>query len=336
MKILFLDNRELFVGSKRVFIYNMYKTLHELNYRVELNKSIDESYNCIILGKNLLSKSNEIRQSLKHKCLLGVVNPPNDDILLQYRDSLDFCIAGSIEERDSLLKYINNCIYYPLIEIQFTKIKHHCEKDELVIGYHGNKAHLKSFMPNINWALEEFSKINKIKLKIITGDHNGTTSKWLTGKPRIKIEERHWFLWSVEDELLDCDIGIVPNASSISEIHRKYILNYLDSKNVHGYNSDYILRFKNKSNFGRALVFMQLGIPVIADFTPCHFDVIKMNETGYLALSKEGWLDALNKLKDVKNRERISKNALEKFNLEYNIKIHATRVVREIEIIFKK
>ena len=73
MKILFLDNRELFVGSKRVFIYNMYKILHELNYRVELNKSIDESYNCIILGKNLLSKSNEIRQSLKHKCLLGVV-----------------------------------------------------------------------------------------------------------------------------------------------------------------------------------------------------------------------------------------------------------------------
>ena len=53
MKILFLDNRELFVGSKRVFIYNMYKILHELNYRVELNKSIDESYNCIILGKNL-------------------------------------------------------------------------------------------------------------------------------------------------------------------------------------------------------------------------------------------------------------------------------------------
>ena len=143
-------------------------------------------------------------------------------------------------------------------------------------------------------------------------------------------------MWSVEDELLDCDIGIVPNASSISEIHRKYILNYLDTKNVHGYNSDYILRFKNKSNFGRALVFMQLGIPVIADFTPCHFDVIKMNETGYLALSKEGWLDALNKLKDVKNRKRISKNALEKFNLEYNIKIHATRVYNEIEIIFKK
>ena len=81
---------------------------------------------------------------------------------------------------------------------------------------------------------------------------------------------------------------------------------------------------------------MQLGIPVIADFTPCHFDVIKMNETGYLALSKEGWLDALNKLKDVKNRKRISKNALEKFNLEYNIKIHATRVYNEIEIIFKK
>ena len=55
------------------------------------------------------------------------------------------------------------------------------------------------------------------------------------------------------------------------------------------------------------MVFFQLGIPVIADFTPCHFD-IKFNETGYLALSKEGWLYALNKLKNVETRKRISKD----------------------------
>lgn len=335
MKVLFLDKREIYVGSKRVFIYNFYSTLKELNYNVELNKEINESHQVIILGKNLLKESKNIRRNLKHKCLLGIVNPPNDDIMLEYKNVLDFCIAGSVEERDTLLKYIPNSIYYPLIEINFTKIKTHTNKEELVIGYHGNKAHLKSFIPNINWALEEFSKKNKIKLKIITGDHNGTTSRWLIGRPNINIEEVRWDLWSIEEELLECDIGLVPNVSNIPEKHRRHLLGYLDSKNIHGYNSDYILRFKNKSNFGRALVFMQLGIPVIADFTPCHFEAIKMNETGYLALSKEGWLDCLNKLKDVKTRQRLSENALNKFKLEFNIKNHATRVYNEIELILK-
>ncbi len=335
MKVLFLDNREIHVGSKRVFIYNFYMTLKELNYNVELNKEINESYQVIILGKNLLKKSKNIKMSLNHKCLLGIVNPPNDDIMLEYKNIIDFCIAGSVEERDSLLKYIPNSIYYPLIEIQFNKIKKHTDKEELVIGYHGNNAHLKSFIPNINWALEEFSKNNKIKLKIITGDHNDCSYKWTFGRPNIKIEQVNWKIWSIEDELLECDIGLVPNVSNILEKHRKYILKYLDSNNIFGYDSDYILRFKNKSNFGRALVFMQLGIPIIADFTPCHFEAIKMDETGYLALSKEGWLDCLNKLKDTKTRKRLSENALKKFELEFNIKTHATKVYNEIELIYK-
>ena len=93
MKVLFLDKREIYVGSKRVFIYNFYSTLKELNYNVELNKEINESYQVIILGKNLLKESKNIRRNLKHKCLLGIVNPPNDDIMLEYKSVLDFCIA---------------------------------------------------------------------------------------------------------------------------------------------------------------------------------------------------------------------------------------------------
>ena len=87
-----------------------------------------------------------IKNVIKHKCLLGIVNPPNDDRMLEFKDILDFCILGSVEERDSLLKYVNFCIYYPLIEIWFSKIKKHTEKDQLVIGYHGNREHLKSFV----------------------------------------------------------------------------------------------------------------------------------------------------------------------------------------------
>ena len=335
MRILFLDNREIHVGSKRVFIYNVYETLKSLNYTVDLNEPIDEKYNCIILGKNMLNDIKNIKNVIKHKCLLGIVNPPNDDRMLEFKNILDFCILGSVEERDSLLKYVNSCIYYPLIEIWFSKIKEHKEKDKLIIGYHGNREHLKSFIPNINWALERFSETTNIKLKIIAGNHNGSRETWNIGKPKIEIEEVPWESWTIESELLECDIGLVPNVVNIGESYRKYIIDYLDSHGMQGYKTDYILRFKNKSNIGRSLVFFQLGIPVIADFTPCHFD-IKLNETGYLALSKEGWLDALNKLKDINTRKRISQAALNKFKQEYNIKTHTTRIYNELEDIFKK
>ena len=336
MKILFLDEREIHVGSKRVFINNMYETLLSLNYQVSLNKKIDETYNVIILGKHLLNESINIRKNLKHRCALGIVNPPCDDILLNFKNVLDFYIVGSIEERDSLLKYNINTIYYPLIETWFHQVKIHKENEELIIGYHGNFEHLKSLTPNINWALEELSKSTKVKLKIIAGDHNGVDKKWDFGKPNIPIEQNTWSPWSIETELLECDIGIVPNVVNIDETSRKYIIKHLNSKKNEGYKSDYILRFKNKSNVGRGLVFMQLGIPVVADFTPCHFDIIKFNETGFLALSKEGWLDAFQRLKDVNTRKRIAKNALDKIKLEYNINIHSTRVCHEIELVLKK
>ena len=52
MKILFLDDRPMHVGSKRVFIYNMYDTLRSLNYNVKLNEPIDDSFNIIINARD--------------------------------------------------------------------------------------------------------------------------------------------------------------------------------------------------------------------------------------------------------------------------------------------
>ena len=52
------------------------------------------------------------------------------------------------------------------------------------------------------------------------------------------------------------------------------------------YNTDYILRMKNKSNAGRAFVFHQLGIPVVADITPSNFHIMGGDDCGYLVNSK--------------------------------------------------
>ena len=45
-------------------------------------------------------------------------------------------------------------------------------------------------------------------------------------------------------------------------------------KKIYGRSNDYNLQFKATSNAGRAFVFHQLGIPVIADFWPCNFEIL--------------------------------------------------------------
>ena len=90
------------------------------------------------------------------------------------------------------------------------------------------------------------------------------------------------------------------------------------------------MRFKNKSNAGRAFVFHQLGIPVIADLTPSHFHILGNPDCGYIAMSKEGWLSALRKLSCSKHRNFISQNARKEFERLYNPIIWAKKLYNQI------
>ena len=56
---------------------------------------------------------------------------------------------------------------------------------------------------------------------------------------------------------------------------------------------DYIIRFKMPSNPGRMIVFWKLGIPVVADFLPSHFQFIKEGVNGLLASSSAGWYHSI-------------------------------------------
>ena len=50
---------------------------------------------------------------------------------------------------------------------------------------------------------------------------------------------------------------------------------YLKTNDIKGlYDTDYFFRMKNKSNPGRMFVFIQHGIPVIADLTPSNLHIL--------------------------------------------------------------
>ena len=73
------------------------------------------------------------------------------------------------------------------------------------------------------------------------------------------------------------------------------------------------------SNSGRAFVFHQLGIPVIADFWPSNFEILDNNLNGFLAHSRDGWYNALEKLIiSPKQRNDFAQNAQKRFLTNYN------------------
>ena len=132
-------------------------------------------------------------------------------------------------------------------------------------------------------------------------------------------------------DVLSCDVGIVPNVTDLTP--RIPQLNQQTSVNEGLYSTDYNFRMKNKSNAGRAFVFHQLGLPVVADLTPSHVHIMGNPDCGYLVNDWEGWYKAFVNLLDFNTRNTISQNAHRVFNREYNEKIWAQSLIRKLKSI---
>ena len=114
----------------------------------------------------------------------------------------------------------------------------------------------------------------------------------------------------------DNDIGVVPNVSDV-RLFAKGIENITDV-NLGLYETDYFMRYKNKTNAGRAYVFYQHGIPVIHDLSPSSFELMKTTGHHICAHDTKSWIRELTRLTDYRFRETISKSYYDNFNKHYN------------------
>ena len=81
-------------------------------------------------------------------------------------------------------------------------------------------------------------------------------SEWVQGKPNIPICFKKWNIDTVKKDIQEFDIGIIPNISEI------ILDNKLDNNIKLGkYNTDFKIRFKNKSNIGRSLSIISIRNP---------------------------------------------------------------------------
>lgn len=339
MKIVFNDKNSIETGSTRIFIYNAFHWFSELGYDVSLNDWNNYSkYDVAIFGKNVEPELIVEAKSQNSKLICGLANPSDySDKKRKLLAESDFFVTGSILERDYYLQYCQNIFIFPLIERIFTKIKKHENHKPIIIGYHGNLAHLNNFPFYIKSALEILDSKVPIKL-IVIYDKKGL-GLWNRGRPNIEIEEVQWELNTIQEKLLQCDIGIVPGLIPISTRTKGFLFTSLNlfSKSRVSYKNDYLVRFKNTTNAGRAFVFHQLGIPVVSDFLPTNFHILDNYKCGYLAHSTEGWLFALKKLcESAGHRQEIAQNALEEFNRLYNPLEWSERLYSDIKNLWQR
>jgi len=332
MKILFIGNNDIKWGSARIWIHNLHHWFAELGYASSISDGGNYSeYDIVIFGKGTNLKNILDIKSKNPNALCGLINPT--DIGKENKHALkevDFFIVGSIEERDYYLRYNDNVFLFPLLERLFKIQKQHSDHTPIVMGYHGNLDHLNEFYPYLKEALEILAK--KVPIKLIAVYDKEHWGQWHLGRPDIDIEDIQWNINTLEKQLLNCDIGLVPGLVPANDIEKKNFAN-----DFAAYDNDYILRFKNTANAGRAFVFHQLSIPVVAGFIPSNFHILSSPKCGFLAHYTEGWLHALKTLcLSAKIRQEIADEAFKEFNRLYNPLDWSKRLYEQIHTHYGK
>jgi glycosyltransferase involved in cell wall biosynthesis len=327
-KILFISStNNISTGSYRIWVNDLNQYFQECGIPSVISHGIPGSvseHDIIICGKSDAEAAAAVKKAFPEK-KVGVINLSSDRKNLP----VDFVIVGSMEEMDSLSHY-DNVFLYPLIERMYQSpgdYKKHEESSVLRIGFHGHYPHLSKFCPYLDRALESLEKKHEIELLIVT---TNTSFEWRVGKPNIKnIIMKKWDVNTIKEDLLSCDIGIVPNVTNLSLQELKLGT----SVDMGLYNTDHVVRMKNKSNAGRCFVFHQLGIPVVADLTPSNFHIMGDPKCGFLALNQASWLKALKKLADPETRQDIADNAKREFDRLYNPHEWAQRLYKDLSEI---
>jgi hypothetical protein len=326
MKINFLTyNANINSGSYRIWVRDLSTSMNELGIDSTIKKSIkdiDANTNVIILCKSCY-KDCDVVKSLFPESIIGAINIDSNF----HSDNIDFVIVGSPEEYISISQY-NKVFIYPLIERSFENLtlKEHTADKKLKLCFHGHYPHLFKFEPFLRNAIEVLAKEMEIELKVIS-DH---TFDWKVGKPNnIKIDYYLYDLNTISDIIKSCDVGVVPNVSDIRLFEKK--IGSITSVDCGLYATDYFLRYKNKTNAGRAYVFYQHGIPVIHDLSPSNFDFMGRTGEYICAHDTESWIREFKKLTDHNIRNKVAKINNEVFKRDFNPVNHARSLIKFIK-----
>ena len=327
------SNTNINRGSFRIWIHDIHNLISnrdDITSKIVTKvNDVDDDCDVIIIGKSFYKNVDIVRKLYPEKTI-GAINVDSDF----KNKNIDFVIVGSIEEYTSMSFY-KNVFVVDLVEQKFMEvpIKKHVDKKDLVIGYHGHHPHLFKFFPFLQKAIENLNEEIDIKLKVRIGDKN---FKWIHGKPNIdNIEILYYDEINVLEAIKTFDVGIVPNVLDMRIFEN--FNQIANSKNLEiGINTtDYFLRFKNKTNPGRAYVFYQLGIPVVHDLSPSSYSF--MHDIGLYSCAHDtiSWEKEIRKFLNHDTRNKHAKAFYNAFHKKFSDDARAKYFVNIIKSVIE-
>ena len=105
MKIALISHiTNIKTGSYRIWVHDLKIYLNKIGIEAVINPKDISSFDVLIFGKGTT-----ILNMDKNK-KIGIINPSSDSITLL--KNVNFVIVGSIEEKESLIKYNKNCFIF--------------------------------------------------------------------------------------------------------------------------------------------------------------------------------------------------------------------------------
>ncbi len=329
-RFLFQSNVKYNAGA-RVCMQDLPELLRSRGYDVTLDANEPDytKYDFIFFMSSnaLVAKAKEANP----RALVGIMDPKHRPARGNIEPKIaDFLLVSSPEQREFFYQYNRNVVIYYMFPRMASVQKTHTPKDEIVLGYHGNKLHLENFDPNLTHALIALSKRHRLRLKAIYNVQS--LKKWDTIlEQHLPVEHIQWSEESVLEALQSCDIGLMPNL-----VHQDRAVSSLFSDLRHSikncrfacYHHDYVTRYKYSTNPGRLYVFAQLGIPIVSDFTPSGAHFLQDGLNGRIVHGAKGWEYGIEELiQSPSLRQTYSDHLRSYIDQHYTIEHNADRLL---------
>ena len=285
-----------------IFYKEAFRDIKKINKNIKFisgkydQKLMNRNYNIVLF----MSGTKNLDFVKKKGVFYGIVDPRagNYDNFKKY----DFIIANGIEEKNFFSFSKLPTLIYPVYpSANFRKKLDN--KNKTVISYHGNREHLINMFPRITTAINKIAKKYPLELNLIY-DFKKKGKVDLFGKKNceFKILHKQYYNKCYEKYLHNTDIGIVPQLMPCITKKISKNFGYYLSKQFFKKKYFFSLNFKETTNLGRHLVFAQLKIPIISDYTLSSSNFINNGINGFLANDTIDWYENIEYL--IKNKKK--------------------------------
>jgi glycosyltransferase involved in cell wall biosynthesis len=186
-------------------------------------------------------------------------------------------------------------IWPSLDTLQYPVRSHHPSTRDVVVGWSGSHS-TSHYLLLLTDVLRDLQESDAIKVRVI-GDSS-------FAMPGVDVEAMPWRLATEVEDLSQIDIGLNPWP------HSEWILG---------------------KTGGKVILYMAVGIPVIAQRIGSNLEIINHGRNGFLAETRDEWLEAIRRLvRDPALREQVGKAGRETIVQEYSVQANKSRYLKVI------